>query len=354
MEESIHKISPNAHVEKVPLADGGEGTVEAVTYSKDSKKVRTSVTGPLGEKIEASYGILDDSIAIIEMAAAAGLDLIPEEERDPMSTTTYGFGELILDALNRGIRTFYLGIGGSATNDGGIGMAQALGVSITNAEGQAVSFGGEGLLEAAAISLEGIDERVRESTFYIATDVTNPLTGKDGATHVYGPQKGASPELVESLDEGMKQYGRLLSDLMEMNIAYIPGAGAAGGLGAACLLFLEAELRRGVDVVCELTGLEEAIKDADAVFTGEGKIDDQTLFGKTISGVAAIAKRYHVPLYVVTGTDALTNDAIYEEGVTAVFSITDRPMTLEDAMNRTDALIEKTMTNICRTIFVNK
>lgn len=353
MEETLKKISPSSQTKKIPLADGGEGMVDAVTYGKNSEKITHLVTGPLGRQIEATYGILNEKVAMIEMAAASGLDLLAEDERDPMKTTTYGFGELILHALDRGVRTFYLGIGGSATNDGGIGMAQALGVSIRNEAGESVAFGGEGLLEVADISLDTIDERVRESTFYIATDVTNPLTGKDGASFVYGPQKGATDEMIEALDQAMKHYGRLLSDLFGFPIAYVPGAGAAGGLGAACLVFLQAELQRGIDVVCRLTGLEEAVRGADLVFTGEGKIDDQTLYGKTVIGVAEIAKKYDVPVYVIAGVDTLTTNDIYDKGVTAVFAIADRPLTLAESIERTEALIEKTMNNLCRTIFTS-
>lgn len=354
MERTIKKINPSTQIKKIPLADGGEGTVEAVTYCKNSKKVTHLVTGPLGEKIEATYGVMNDRVAMIEMAAASGLDLLEENERNPMKTTTYGFGELILHALDQGIRKFYLGIGGSATNDGGIGMAQALGASITDENGEPVAYGGEGLLNVANISLDTLDERVLESSFYIATDVTNPLTGQDGASYVYGPQKGASDAMIEELDQAMKRYGRLLSDIFGMNIAYIPGAGAAGGLGAACLVFLQAELHRGVDVVCRLTGLEESIRVADLVFTGEGMIDDQTLYGKTVIGVAEIAKKYDVPVYVIAGVDALTTEEIYDKGVTAVFTIADGALTIEESMKRTEELIEKTMKNICRTIFTTQ
>lgn len=350
IERGIRNVDRNIDVIKMPLADGGEGTVEALVNSMNGKLITHTVTGPLGDKVKAFYGIIGKKTAVIEIAAAAGLDLIPVEKRDPMKTTTYGVGELILHALDKGIRHFLIGLGGSATNDGGIGMAQALGARITDKNGDSVCFGGEGLANVEQISVTKMDKRVKECTFEIACDVKNPLTGPEGASFIFGTQKGADPKMVSSLDQSMKKYEQLLKRDLHVDVSSIEGAGAAGGLGAAFIAFLGAKLQRGIDLVTEITNIEMHIKEADLVITGEGKIDDQTIYGKTPVGVAKIAKKHGVPVIAITGANQVTTSKIYEAGIDAIFSIVNAPMTLEESIKKSAKLTEKASENIIRLI----
>lgn len=353
MEKGIKKVLPAANVVNIPLADGGEGTVQALVDSMDGKVITHTVTGPLGEQVEAHYGIIQDSIAVIEIAAAAGLHIISPEDRNPMKTTTYGVGELILHALNKGIDHFIIGLGGSGTNDGGIGMAQALGAEITDKQGNPVSFGGAGLAQVSYISTCNMDKRLQSCTFEIACDVENPLTGPKGASFVYGPQKGADAKTVSELDEHMKRYADILQRDLHIDATHIKGAGAAGGLGAAFIAFFDATLHRGIDVITKITHLEDHIKNADFVLTGEGKIDHQTMYGKTLVGVAQIAKKYDVPVIAITGSNQVVTSEIYRTGIQAIFSIVNEPMSLQEAMERSEALAEKVTENIFRLIVMN-
>ncbi len=348
IEKGIRNVDRNIDVIKMPLADGGEGTVEALVNSMNGKLITHTVTGPLGDKVKAFYGVIGKKTAVIEIAAAAGLDLIPVEKRDPMKTTTYGVGELILHALDQGIRHFLIGLGGSATNDGGIGMVQALGVRIIDKNGDSVCFGGEGLANVDQISVTKMDKRVKECTFEIACDVKNPLTGPEGASFIFGSQKGAAPNMVESLDQAMKKYEQLLERDLQVDVSSIEGAGAAGGLGAAFIAFLGAKLQRGIDLITEITNIEMHIKEADLVITGEGKIDDQTIYGKTPVGVAKIAKKHGVPVIAITGANQVTTSEIYEAGIDAIFSIVNAPMTLEESIKESAGLTEKASENIIR------
>jgi len=348
MEKGVRKVIPDATIHKMPIADGGEGTVEALIDALGGKKITATVTGPLGEPMACEYGMIDGKIAVIEVAAVCGLGLIEDAKRNPLKTTSYGVGELIIHALDRGIHQFIIGLGGSGTNDGGIGMAQALGADITNTSGESVPFGGEGLQEVAHISLEKLDARLADCTFEIASDVTNPLLGEQGATAVYGPQKGADQAMVTILDQAMTHYATILQRDIEMDVADEIGAGAAGGLGAACLVFLNANIRPGIEVIAKHTGLADMIKDATLVLTGEGKMDDQTSYGKAVTGVAQIAKRYGVPVVAITGANQTTTDEVYERGVTAIFSLVNGPMTLDQAMENGAMLTENITENVLR------
>ena len=348
MEKGVKNVFPQASTEKIPIADGGEGTVQALLDFIGGKKITLEVTGPLGHPTSSYYAILQGNIAVIEVAAACGLDMVRENERNPMKTTSYGVGELIVDALDKGVRQFIIGLGGSATNDGGIGMAQALGAAIIDEHNQVVPLGGEGLAAVERISLEGLDERLAGCKIEVASDVMNPLLGQAGATYVYGPQKGADEKMVAHLDEAMENYANLLARDTGVDHRFSQGAGAAGGLGIACLVFLKASIQPGIDIITKLGRVEEAIKHAQLVLTGEGKMDDQTSFGKAIAGIAQIGKRNGVPVIAIAGADKVTNEAVYDKGVTAVFTLPNEPMPLEVAMQDGARLTEKITTNIMR------
>jgi len=350
IEKGIRRADVHADIIKMPLADGGEGTVKALVDSADGTMIEHTVTGPLGKEIRASYGVIDEKIAVIEIAAAAGLDSISEEERNPLATTTYGVGELILHALDQGIRQFLIGLGGSGTNDGGIGMAQALGAEIVDKNGEPVSFGGTGLAEVHHISTQRMDARLKDCTFEVACDVNNPLTGPTGASYIYGPQKGADKDMVARLDQAMEKYGQTIKAELGVDVSETEGAGAAGGLGAGFIAFLDAKLKRGIELISEMTNIESYIKDADVVITGEGKIDDQTVYGKTPAGVAKIAKKHDVPVIAITGANQVTNQGIYEAGIDAIFSIANGPMSLEESLIKSEWLIENLSENLMRLI----
>lgn len=348
MEKGIRNVMSDVTIEKLPLADGGEGTFDVLAHHLQARIITRTVTGPLGKKIQATYGLTESGIALIEMAEAAGLQHLTPEERNPLVTTTYGVGELIKDALNRGASEFIIGIGGSATNDGGIGMAQALGVKVLDQTGRAVPFGGAGLKQVAEINIAEMDERIQNCRFTVAADVTNPLLGKRGATYVYGPQKGATREMLVELESAMERYAEILHRDVKQDVADVPGAGAAGGLGAACLAFLRAELRRGIELVMEAAQLEKAMQDADIILTGEGKMDEQTLYGKVPHGVAQLAQKYALPVLAFTGANQVTSEALYEVGITAIFPIVDRPMPLSEAMQSGEQLMTKAVENVFR------
>src|SRR6266566_6185229 len=301
--QGVRAAYPLAEIEIVPIADGGEGTVQALVYATGCQIVQQTVTGPLGEPVPAFFGLLGDgSTAALEMAAAAGLPLVPPERRDPRITTTYGVGELIQAALDHGSRHFIIGIGGSATNDGGAGMAQALGVSLLSRQGTEIARGGAALATLVHISTSTMDPRLQKCTVEVACDVTNPLCGPTGATAVYGPQKGATPEMIEELDKALAHYAKIIEQDLGMSVRDIPGAGAAGGLGAGLIAFLHAKLRPGAQIVFEAVHLEERIRTADLVITAEGQIDAQTAYGKSVGAVAEIAKRYDLPVLAFAGS----------------------------------------------------
>jgi len=352
MENGIKRVI-DAEIISIPIADGGEGTVEALVYAVGGEIIRSDVTGPLGEKVEAFYGILKDGTAVIEMAACAGLYLIPEEKRNPLKTTTYGVGELIKLALDKGCRKFIIGIGGSATNDGGVGMAQALGVKFLDKYGNEIGFGGGELHKIEKIDISSIDKRIYESEFIVASDVDNPLCGEKGASYVYGPQKGATPEMIKILDENLKHLAYETKKVIGKDYSEVPGAGAAGGLGFGLMAFLNAKLKRGIEIIIETARLEEKIKEVDLVITGEGNTDFQTAFGKAPAGIAKLAKKYNKPVIILSGGLGKDYKSLYDIGVTALFSITNRPMSLEEAMKNAYQLISDRMEDIIRVFAIS-
>ena len=324
---------PNAEVCVRPLADGGEGTVEALALGMGGELKTVEVTGPLGTKVNCLYGILEESkTAIVEMSGAAGITLVSDELRNPLHTTTYGVGEVIKDAIANGCRHFIVGIGGSATNDGGIGMLQALGFGMLDKDGNQVPFGAKGIKEIVTITDDQVIPELKECSFRIACDVTNPLCGERGCSAVYGPQKGATPEMVKEMDAWLSDYAKLVSAKYKSADAEYPGTGAAGGMGFAFLAYTNAVLESGIKIILEETKLEDYVKDADIVITGEGRLDGQTAFGKAPIGVAKIAKKFDKTVLAFAG--AVIKDAVVcnEHGIDAFFPILRRIQTLQEAM----------------------
>ncbi len=345
----LRKVIPEAEIRMLPMADGGEGTVESLIDATGGEIVDLQVHDPLMRTITSFYGISGDaSTAVIEMAAASGLELLESGERNPWITSTFGTGELIHQALERGCRRILLGIGGSATNDAGMGMASALGVRFLDGKGHQVAQGGGALGDVKQISMEGLDPRIADTEIMVACDVTNPLSGPQGASFVYGPQKGADRKMVEGLDKNLSHLARLISEQLEKEVDVIPGAGAAGGLGGGLMAFLGARLVKGFDMVAETVSLEEAIQWADLVITGEGKMDSQTRFGKTPFGVAQMAKKHGKSVIGVAGT--LEEDAVdlYKEGFDLLLSIQEKPIDLEAALENAPQLLERTGERIGR------
>lgn len=336
IESGFKQVLPNAEYVKLPMADGGEGTVQSLVDATGGHIVSVEVTGPLGQKVEGFYGLLADGLtAVIEMAAASGLHLIEPEKRNPMLTTTYGTGELIKAALDAGVKHIIVGIGGSATNDGGMGMAQALGVRFIDTQGSELGCGGGALAQLARIDLSGLDARLSEVKLDVACDVDNPLCGPKGASQVFGPQKGATPEMVLQLDQNLAHYAAVIAQTNGKDVIDQAGAGAAGGLGAALLGLFDATLRPGISIVMDAINLSEVIRDADLVITGEGRIDSQTIHGKTPIGVARIAKQYNLPVIGIAGSIAKDCAVVHAHGIDAVYSVvlgaTDLPTALEEA-----------------------
>ncbi len=355
LKAGLFKVFPEAEFEILPMADGGEGTVEALIDATQGEIIKTTVHDPLMRPVESSFGITGDGItAVIEMASASGIQLVTSEERNPWITTTFGTGELIHAALDKGCRDIILGIGGSATNDCGMGMAAALGVKFLDAAGNSVGTGGGSLSDVTRIDTSGLDERIRETKIMVACDVTNPLTGPDGAAHVYGPQKGADPDMAKELDSNLKKFSGLISEQLGKEVGNIPGAGAAGGLGAGLIAFLDGELVEGVPIIAAKTGLDEAVSKADIVITGEGGIDFQTQFGKTPYGVAQVAKKHSKPVIAVAGTIGEGAEELYSKGIDAVVSILDSPMSLEDAIQQTSTLLVATGERIGRLLMLGR
>ncbi len=349
----VRAVYPEAVIEIVPVADGGEGTVQALVDATGGKIIQQTVTGPLGEPVPAFFGLLGDGrTAAIEMAACAGLPLVPPERRNPRITTTCGVGELIIAALEYGSRHFIIGIGGSATNDGGAGMAQAMGAALLTNEGTEIARGGAALATLAHISMSTMDARLQACTIEVACDVTNPLCGPRGASAVYGPQKGATPEMVAELDRALDHYAQIIEQDLGLTVRDIPGAGAAGGLGAGLMAFLHATLRPGAQIVLEAVHLEERVRTADLVITAEGQIDAQTAYGKSVGAVAAIAKRYGLPVLALAGSLGDYYQAVYKLGVDAVEALPSSPMTLGYAMENAAQLIGDATERACRLLQV--
>ena len=351
LSEGLKRVDKDFEIIQMPMADGGEGTVESLVNATNGEIITEEVLDPLGNQITAEFGILgDQSTAVIEMATASGLPLVPQDKRNPSKTTTYGTGQLIEAALDEGCRNLIIGIGGSATNDGGVGMAQALGAKFLDQHGEEVGFGGGELEKIVRIDLSNLDPRLKDCEIEVACDVDNPLYGKNGAAYIYAPQKGADEEMVKQLDQGLRNLAAVIKKDLHKEINPLPGAGAAGGLGAGLVAFLGAELKSGIEIVIEASKLEKQIKNADLVITGEGMIDQQTLFGKTPIGVAKIAKDYNVPVIAVGGSLGPEATKVYEGGIDALFSIIDQPMELETAQNNASLLLTQWAENIGRVI----
>lgn len=336
IENGFKEIMPNAEYIKLPMADGGEGTVQSLVDATGGDIVTVEVMGPLGQPVTGFYGLLGDgSTAVIEMAAASGLHLVEPDERNPLLTTTYGTGELIKAALDKGVDHIIIGIGGSSTNDGGVGMAQALGAKLVDDQGADLSFGGGALANLASIDLSGLDPRLADVQLEVACDVDNPLCGPKGASHIFGPQKGATPEMVVQLDANLAHYAKVIRQTNGKDVIDQAGAGAAGGLGAALLGLFNATLRPGINIVMDAVNLTEVIKDADLVITGEGRIDSQTIHGKTPIGVARTAKLYDLPVIGIAGSIAQDCRVVHDHGLDAVYSVvlgaTDLPTALKEA-----------------------
>lgn len=353
IKESINEVIPGADVEVHPLADGGEGTVEALTLGMGGTIETIPVKGPIGEKVHASYGIIPQrQLAIIEMAAAAGITLIATEERNPLHTTTYGVGEMIKDAISKDCRHFIIGIGGSATNDGGAGMLQALGYALLDKDNQEISLGAQGLADLKSISTDKVIEELKECDFKIACDVTNPLCGAQGCSSIFGPQKGADEDMITKMDTWLSNYATLATSVSEKADATIEGTGAAGGLGFAFLAFTNATLEPGIDIILSEINIEKAISVADLVVTGEGRLDGQTVMGKAPIGVAKLAKKYGKKVVAFSGS--VTEDAILcnQHGIDAFFPIVRRLISLDEAMSKEVAYknMKETATQVFRLI----
>ncbi|MGQ8773078.1 glycerate kinase [Serratia sp. NA_112.1] len=347
IERGFRQIYPQVQYVKLPMADGGEGTVDSMVAATGGEIVRVEVTGPLGQPVTAFYGLLGEGeTAVIEMAAASGLHLAPKERRDPRITTSYGTGELILAALERGVKAIILGIGGSATNDGGAGMMQALGARLLDDQQQPLPPGGAALARLAQIDLSAVDPRLQQVSVTAACDVDNPLCGPYGASAVFGPQKGATPEMVTQLDAALSHFGSLLQQATGREVLNALGAGAAGGMGAALLGMLNASLRPGIEIVIETLRLEEALRDADLVITGEGRLDSQSIHGKTPIGVARVAKRNGLPVIGISGSLSKDYQVVHQHGIDAAFSVLDRVVTLEEALTDAADNLEVTARNV--------
>ncbi|EOC1454878.1 glycerate kinase [Cronobacter sakazakii] len=347
IEAGFREIYPQAHYVCVPMADGGEGTVEAMVAATGGQIITTPVTAPLGNKVDGFFGLLGDGeTAVVEMAAASGLHLVPTAQRDPRITTSYGTGELILAALERGVKAIIIGIGGSATNDGGAGMMQALGARFLDGEGRELAPGGAALARLERLDLSALDPRLAQVSVTAACDVDNPLCGEKGASAVFGPQKGATPAIVTELDAALRRFGEQLEAATGKAIIRAPGAGAAGGMGAALLGMLNAELRPGIEIVIESLGLAQAVRDADLVITGEGRLDSQSIHGKTPVGVARVAKQFQRPVVAIAGSLTPDYQIVHEHGIDAAFSVIDRIVTLQEALDDAERNLRVTARNV--------
>jgi len=352
IELGIKEIFPVAKIIKIPLADGGEGTVQCLVNATAGKVLQQEVINPLGKKINASYGILgDQKTAVIEMAEASGITLIPEEKRNPLITTTYGTGQLIKAALDQGCCKMIIGIGGSATNDGGAGLVQALGVRLLNKEGKEIGFGGAELLNIHHIDIAQMDPRIDKLEILVASDVKNPLCGPTGATRIYGPQKGATEEMMVVLEQALEHFDRIIDETLHKDVKDIPGAGAAGGLGAALMAFLDAKLKPGIEIIIKAVKLEEVTKDADLVITGEGKIDSQTIYGKVPVGVAKIAKKYNIPVMAIGAIIDKDAEIVHKYGIDFLVKVSDPPMEIHESKVKKYFLIKESIKKSLNTIY---
>lgn len=355
MAKGIKTVLPHAKITQIPLSDGGEGLLEALVRPLNGKFIKVKVKDPLMRTIEAEYGIMDDGkTAVIEMATASGLELLKPNERNPLRNTTYGTGQLIKDALEKGCTKIIIGLGGSATNDGGMGMVKALGGKFLNQNDEPIAEGGGALAALDRIDLSELDKRLSNCEIVSACDVSNPLTGPQGASRVFGAQKGGRPADLEQLDKNLSHYASVIQSDLGKDLKTVEGTGAAGGTGMGLLTFLNAELKPGIELIMDELQLGKHIKATDVVLTGEGQIDRQTLYGKTIMGIAKIAKTQDIPVIAIAGKVDCDMESLYEAGLTAAFSIVNQPMALQESINQTGALIESGVINIFRLIDLKK
>jgi glycerate 2-kinase len=342
LEKGVKEVFPEAKVEKIPMADGGEGTVQCLVNATRGEIYEKEVIGPLGEPVIASFGILgDQNTAVLEMASASGLPLVPPEKKNPLITTTFGTGQLIKAALDHGCRKMIIGIGGSATNDGGAGMVQALGVRLLNEAGKDIGYGGTQLSQLNRIDVSEMDRRIKKTKILVASDVQNPLCGPTGASRIYGPQKGATEEMITTLDYALSHFAQIIKQDLGKDISDIPGAGAAGGLGAGLMAFLDAELKPGIDIVINNVHLEEIVQDADLVITGEGEINGSTIYGKTPIGVARVAKKYQIPVVSISALIDESGLLVKQHGIDYLIKPENPPMNLEYSKSKKVELLMK-------------
>ncbi|QMD63513.1 glycerate kinase [Citrobacter sp. RHB35-C17] len=351
IEQGFREIWPDADYVKLPVADGGEGTVEAMVAATAGRIVDVDVTGPLGKTVTAFFGLSgDERTAFIEMAAASGLEQVPVALRDPLKTTSWGTGELIRHALDAGVDHIIIGLGGSATNDGGAGMVQALGAKLLDARQNEIGKGGAVLDALTRIDISQLDPRLAACRIEVACDVTNPLTGKEGASAVFGPQKGATVETIDRLDTALAHYAQIITRDLEVDVLELAGGGAAGGMGAALYAFCGAHLRRGIEIVTDALQLDACVADADLVVTGEGRMDSQTIHGKVPVGVAKVAKRHHKPVIGIAGSLTADVGIVHEHGLDAVFSVIYTICTLDDALKNAAENVRMTARNVAATL----
>lgn len=336
--KAAREIFPDCQCDSIVVADGGEGTTAAVLAATNGKKLPVQVHGPLWEDITCNYGMLDENRAVMEMAAASGLPLVPEEKRDPRYTTSYGTGEMIADALRKGFRDISIAIGGSATNDGGIGCIRALGGKFLDENNQELKGCGEDLMKIRKIDLSGLNPLIKECKFTVMCDVTNPLCGKDGATYTFGRQKGATPEIQNNLEAGMCNYRDIIKEQFDLDMDNIPGSGAAGGLGTALMVFLNGTLKSGIETVLDLVDFDEHLKDVDIVVTGEGATDWQSVFGKVMQGVGVHCKKRHIPAVAIVGSMGSGAEDIFDYGIESIITTVNNIMPLSDALNHAEEL----------------
>ena len=354
MERGIRKANSQIRCIHVPMADGGEGTMQSLVDATGGRVYSKEVVGPLGNNVVAEYGILGNGeIGVIEMASASGIHLVDSEKRNPLITTTFGTGQLIKACLDKRVKKLLIGIGGSATNDGGAGFIQALGGRLLDENGDDLSYGGGALAKLHTIDLSNLDERLKYVSVEVACDVNNPLCGKEGASYVFGPQKGATREMIEILDQNLSHYAEVIKEQLGKDVISKAGAGAAGGLGAGLMAFLDVKLKSGIEMVIEYANLEEKVRDADMVWTGEGSIDFQTQYGKTPVGVAMIAKKYNKPVIALAGRVGNDIDVLYDKGIDAIFGIMRGVTSIEEALVKGPENVEKTSENIIRLLNIS-
>lgn len=354
MERGIRKANSQIRCIHVPMADGGEGTMQSLVDATGGRVYSKEVVGPLGNNVVAEYGILGNGeIGVIEMASASGIHLVDSEKRNPLITTTFGTGQLIKACLDKRVKKLLIGIGGSATNDGGAGFIQALGGRLLDENGDDLSYGGGALAKLHTIDLSNLDERLKYVSVEVACDVNNPLCGKEGASYVFGPQKGATREMIEILDQNLSHYAEVIKEQLGKDVISKAGAGAAGGLGAGLMAFLDVKLKSGIEMVIEYANLEEKVRDADMVWTGEGSIDFQTQYGKTPLGVAMIAKKYNKPVIALAGRVGNDIDVLYDKGIDAIFGIMRGVTSIEEALVKGPENVEKTSENIIRLLNIS-